>query len=151
MNEREKLQAVIEWSEVSAKEARAKLAALDAEKPARWKPETHKQYWTSADPAPLNNFGGDLDDRLYAMGDVWQTQAEADAEYERRCVLARMRDIAAEAGAVGDGWYYINAGGRALFADCLIAAIWPGAVRFPTKESAERAIAELGDRLRVLL
>lgn len=132
------------------------LAALKAELAKRepvvqeWPREGCMVWYTLAEVGSCPWVNIDWLQSSLRRGLIYRTEAEARAADERRIVEARCRAIAAEGREFDSEWYEIYV--TAVEIRVIIATVkYIGAIRFPTHESAQRAINELGDRLKVLL
>lgn len=110
----------------------------------------HAWYLGANGPHRVRWDGGEYDQDAFARGTVYRTQAAAERADQRRIVEAELRKMARAAGPVGAGLAYeIRRGDKGW------KPFWAehsGMPRFPTRESAEAAIAAITpERLDLLL
>lgn len=88
-----------------------------------------------------------------ARGNVYRTQAAAERADQRRIVDAELRRMARAAGPVGDEWWYVvKNSGSGWTSLARMQTKFPNTPRFPTRASAEAAIAAITpERLDLLL
>ena len=118
----------------------------------RWKPKLGERcFYIDVFGAVFvdNCHGDDIDDKIYAFGNVFPSEEAAEFEVERRKVIAKLSDFAEGDDAVWDGtqlhyWLYYNAvtnrigysaGQCYKFTDFY----------FPSEEAAKAAVEAVGE------
>lgn len=121
-------------------------AAIDRarSKPADEWPRVGDVVWYSATETVFSATweGSEFDRCALARGNVYRTQSEAERADQRRIVEAELRKMARDAGPVVAGRAYeIRCGTKGWFVYWVAES--SGMPRFPTRESAEAAIATI--------
>lgn len=122
--------------------------------PGPWKPKNNETVWYQEINRAVQ--GSWNTDNPYCkeyeeMDLVHPTEAAAEKEIKRRKVMKKLKDMAEAAGPITKTWYIISKYEGEWIPQHYEYYHQLGAIRFPTKTSAERAIKELGAELDVLL
>lgn len=118
----------------------------------RWKPKMGERYFyfTGCGEVYVNKWCGDNnDEKLYASGNIFPTQAAAEFEVERRKVIAELSDFAEGDDAVWDNqhehWFmYYGLKSGVIKIDFHMMSKG-AAMYFPSEEAARAAIEAVGE------
>lgn len=130
-------------------------SVVEAQVPPKW-PQDNDDYWcVNATGEALDRiwFADEFDQACLSIGNVFRTKAEAEAEVQKRKVLAKLHQYTK--GHKPDGKEFWVLEGCALTGDfqpdnyCAISTL--GQITFPTREAAQAAIDNISpEELKLL-
>lgn len=117
-----------------------------------WKPKRGEQYWSIVECGRVDHYtwcDDHYDQNAYKFGNVFSTKEIAEEEVKRNEIMVKWRRLSIEAGELENPWdgdhyhWFVD-----IFKDevhcCRTKTMRVGQVCFPTKESIEAAIEEVG-------
>jgi len=122
-----------------------------------WEPKEGENYYaitTEGDVVNIRHDGDDYDSGVISIGNVFRTKQEAEKEAKRREITWKLKKLSGGFESVSHDHGYV-------IIYCKLINVWkvaeadnhyfPSNIYFPTRESAQDAIAMLGDDLNYLL